>query len=119
LFFCAASLFAQPAIAQTPQWQIQPSICISQQAGESCEFEIEIILVNLPMGQYCLALADLVLRCANAAQFPLKLKIKINKNTELSLLNTAQQKLLNTTLLVKSQQASTQRRRLRNPWSLF
>ena len=119
MFFCAVSLFAQAAIAQTPQWQIQPSICISQQAGESCQFEVEITLVNLPMGQYCLALADLVLRCANAAQFPLKLSIKIDKNTELSLLNATKQKLLNTTLLVKSQQASAQRRRLRNPWSLF
>ena len=119
MFFCAVSLFAQAAIAQTPQWQIQPSICISQQAGESCQFEVEITLVNLPMGQYCLALADLVLRCANAAQFPLKLSIKIDKNSELSLLNATKQKLLNTTLLVKSQQASAQRRRLRNPWSLF
>lgn len=119
MFLCAVSFISQSAIAQSPQWQVQPSICISQQAGQNCEFEVEITLLDVPEEDYCLALADQILRCANAAQFPLKLTVTISENSELSLVNIAQQKLLNTILLVKSQQASQQRRRLRNPWSLF
>jgi hypothetical protein len=119
LFLCAVSLLSQSAVAQSPQWQVQPSICISEQAGQNCEFEVEITLLNLPAGQYCLALAENVLRCADAAEFPLKITIRIDKNSELKLLNSAQQTLLSLTLLVKSRQANMQRRRLRNPWSLF
>ncbi len=119
MFFCAVSLLDQSAVAQSLQWQIQPSICISDQVGQSCEFEVEITIPNLPAGQYCLALAEEVLRCVSAAEFPLKTTISINKNSELNLLNSAQQPLLSLTLLIKSRQASIQRRRLRNPWSLF
>ena len=119
MFFCAVSLLDQSAIAQAPQWQVQPTICISEQAGQSCEFTVEITLLNLPSAQYCLVLTDKLIRCANLAEFPLKIPISISKTSQLLLLNEAQQTLLSTTLLVKSRQASTQRRRLRNPWSLF
>jgi hypothetical protein len=119
LAFCAVAFLAQSAIAQSPQWQVQPSICVSQQLGENCEFEVDITILNLPAGQYCLALAGAVLRCASAADFPLRISIRINKNSELSLLNSTQQRVLGLTLLVKSRQASKQKRRLRNPWSLF
>jgi hypothetical protein len=119
LVLCAVALFAQSAIAQSPLWQVQPSICISQQEGGNCEFEVDITLLNLPAGQYCVALVNTVLRCATVAEFPLKITMLINKNSELRLLNSAQEILISHSLIVKSQQANIQRRRLRNPWSLF
>lgn len=116
---CALFLLNQSAIAQSPQWQVQPSICINEQAGDFCEFELDISLMHLPAGQYCVALGESTLRCASSTDFPLKIHVKLAENQELFLINAAQQPLLSLTLVVKSRHTIRQRRRLRNPWSLF
>ena len=119
LLICAASWFTQTVIAQTPQWQVKPSVCISDMVGDSCELALEIDLTNVPAGRYCLMLDDSVLRCALATDFAQKIAVTLTQNSQLTLVNGQQQTLLSHPLEIKSRQATLQRRRLRNPWSLF
>lgn len=119
LLICAVSWFSQTVIAQTPQWQVKPSVCISEMAGDSCEFQLEILLTDVPAGRYCLMLSNEVLHCGQTADFRRKIAVTITENSQLTLVDGAQQTLLSHTLEIKSRQASQQRRRLRNPWSLF
>lgn len=119
LLLYAMSCLLQSAIAQNLNWQVQPSVCISENVGDTCELDLEVLLTDVPPGRYCLFLAETLLRCASAVEFPQKMTVSISNNSQLNLVNTAQQILLSQTLIVKSRQASVQRRRLRNPWSLF
>lgn len=119
MLICAVSWFTQTVIAQTPQWQVKPSVCITEMAGDSCELELAIDLADVPAGRYCLLLGNIELRCAQAGDFRQKISVTITKNSQLTLVNGLQQTLLSHPLEIKSRQASQQRRRLRNPWSLF
>lgn len=119
LFFFILELFSQSVIAQSPEWQVMPTICISDTQGDYCEMEIEVNLQNLPNGRYCLTLNELILACYISSEFPIRTKVEIKSSSELQLIDANQTIVLSTRLAVKSQQTYINRRRLRSPWSLF
>jgi hypothetical protein len=112
-------MFSYSIAAKTPQWQVKPTICISEKAEELCSFVIQITQLGLPLGPYCLTLGKQTLGCFKKNEFPLNLAVQLSENTELMLLDQQQNIVLTKTILIKSQQANSQRRRLRSPWSIF
>lgn len=117
LFNCL--LISYSATARTPNWQVKPTICINVQAEQACSLVLQITQMDLPLGRYCLQLNEQTLDCYRNTEFPLKIAVQLDKNTELILVDQQQNIVFTTTLFIKSQQANKQRRRLRNPWSIF
>jgi hypothetical protein len=119
VLFVFGCLFSYSIAAQTPQWHVQPTICISDNAEEQCSFVMQIALSHLPAGEYCLTVGEQPLGCFKNTDFPLEVSVRLVNNTLLKLVDKHKNTVLSANLIIKTQQATNQRRRLRSPWSIF
>lgn len=113
IFFCSEIAALQPA------WSIQPTICIAQKPGDSCELTFDITFTDLPDEFLCLYVNTQKHTCASRSEFPRKVTVTIDKKSTVELKSAALNTLLSENLLIKYQQSNNQRRRVRPPWSLF
>jgi hypothetical protein len=108
-----------PAPAQTPAWILQPNVCIAQKVDSECALSLSIKTKNMPTEILCLYLDEQLLACSQQAYFPRKIYISIQQDTLLALKNKAHKTILSKKLLIKYSEPNKQRRRIRQPWSLF
>lgn len=116
--FCSI-FFCNKIAAQPPAWTLQPSVCIAQKRGDECQLNLNIETENMPSEQLCLFLDGQLLTCSRLAYFPKEISIAIQQDALLELKNKSQKVLLSKHLLIKYPKSTTQRRRIRPPWSLF
>lgn len=100
-------------------WLIQPSVCITNDLGDECRFRLSITTENIPKGNLCLYLNQVIISCSQRGFKNEEVLILIKNNAVLELKDHNQRTLLSEKLLIKYQKVPTLRRRIRNPWSLF
>ncbi|WP_158966385.1 DUF3019 domain-containing protein [Paraglaciecola sp. L3A3] len=119
IIFFVSGFLSIEAAAITPQWTVQPNVCIAKSVGDSCQITITITAHNIPSGEHCLYLDNQQISCISASVFKQKAQISLVHNTRLELKNQKQETILSKQLSIKYQDAPPLRRRIRNPWSLF
>ncbi|MDU0353889.1 DUF3019 domain-containing protein [Paraglaciecola aquimarina] len=112
-------LYHLDAVAQTPQWTVQPSVCITNSIGSSCQLTIKITTQNLPANKHCIFLDGQQIQCSINGYSGQNVTLNIKQAARLELRNHNQQTVLTQTLSIKYQNVPTMRRRIRNPWSIF
>jgi hypothetical protein len=115
----AGIVFCSHVSAQTPEWIIQPNICVAQRVGDECKLTFRIETQNMPTELLCLFLDGQLLSCSQQAYFYKKISITIKQNVLIELKNKAQKTILSKKLLIKYLEPHEHRRRIRPPWSLF
>ncbi|WP_339720945.1 DUF3019 domain-containing protein [uncultured Paraglaciecola sp.] len=114
----AGIIFCSKVSAKTPEWTIQPNICVAQRVGDECLLTFTIETQNMPSEPLCLYLDGELLACSQQAYFYNATSILIKKNALIELKNKAQETILSKKLQIKYIEPQ-QRRRIRPPWSLF
>ena len=92
-------------------FSVFPSECIASQKGEVC--------ILMSSSEQCLHINNRLLGCWLPDQLPTKYRLELEADSTLTLKSGDDGKAPSVMLKVKYRKASTHRRRVRNPWSLF
>lgn len=120
--FVTYSLLWLPVFAteQNPtSFSVFPNECIATQKGDICVLPITLTYPELSSHEHCLHMNEQVLGCWLPNQLPTELNVELDADSTLTLVNEDNKKTPSVLLKVKYRQASTHRRRVRNPWSIF
>lgn len=98
-------------------WNVKPQICVTEQANQPCQADLQVQWYSQQKLSPCLFLAEQLIQCwqdstAGNWQQPLSWQ-----HTELSLRSSDNTVLLQTELKVLSRKPM--RRRIASPWSIF
>lgn len=101
------------------RFSVFPNECITAQKGEICILPITLTYPEMSSSEHCLHINNRLLGCWLPDKLPTDLSIELYADSTLTLMSEDENKAPFVTLKVKYRQASTHRRRVRNPWSLF
>ena len=96
-----------------------PNECITAQKGEICILPITLTYPEMSSSEHCLHINNRILGCWSPDKLPTDLELELDSDSTLTLKSEYDKKAPSVMLKVKYRQASTHRRRVRNPWSLF
>lgn len=119
LALLASIFFSHQIAAVAPAWSIQPRICVTQKAGDTCKMSLNISVYNIPKGEFCLLLNGQQLECFQHPNIQRTIPISINTPSLLELKNSEQHNILSQNISIKYLKIQQNRRRIREPWSLF
>lgn len=119
LFIFLLSVFHMDVLANEVSFSVSPSECVATEKGDICSMSLALIYPRLPPGDYCVMLDDTSLGCWPYTNLPDTLDIQINSESVLSLVSKNSAFRTSALLKLRYRSATTQRRRVRNPWSLF
>lgn len=111
--------FSQSVLADSPEWQVLPQICLVDSFSEECSMQLQITVKNIHEPKYCLFQDEKLLGCWDIAQRSITVPVIITQRTVISLRNLQGQTLLKQILSVKARRERKLRRRIKQPWSLF
>ena len=100
-------------------FSVFPSECIASQKGEVCILPITLTYPEMSSSEQCLHINNRLLGCWLPDQLPTKYRLELEADSTLTLKSGDDGKAPSVMLKVKYRKASTHRRRVRNPWSLF
>lgn len=109
------ALLTLPNKALSVNWQVAPTLCISQYLDDVCQLNINVQLFNTQQQPYCTLFATHPLACWSDEQRR-EFKLTVEQQAPLTLLN--EQGELQQQLQIK-RKASKYRRRIKAPWSLL
>lgn len=96
-----------------------PSECITARKGDSCKMSLNLFYNVLQQTRYCLTLASESLGCWSADELPETIEVKLDTTSILVLSDSKGKNRASIELNLRYREASTHRRRVRNPWSVF
>ncbi|WP_394221825.1 DUF3019 domain-containing protein [Alteromonas gracilis] len=96
-----------------------PNECIASQKGDICILPITLTYPKLSSSEHCLHVNEQVLGCWLPDKLPTELNVELEADSTLTLINENAKKAPSVMLKVKYRQASSHRRRVKNPWSIF
>lgn len=105
--------------ADSPEWQLLPQVCLVDSFAEECRMQLQITVKNIDEPKYCLFQDEKLLGCWEIAQMSITVPVSFTQRTVISLRNIQGKTLLKRLLSVKARREKKQRRRIKQPWSLF
>ncbi|REL26310.1 DUF3019 domain-containing protein [Thalassotalea euphylliae] len=113
-------MLSLPTSAAT--WQVQPKVCITRDANQTCRLELTILFPPSTSGEFCLYLHQVnqpaqQVKCWLRLPEQETLPISYQASSQLLLKNELAQVVQRAELEVKT--LTTRRKRVRAPWSFF
>ncbi len=105
--------------AEESNFSTHPNECIASEKGEICTMTLSLIYPQLPAGEFCLAINQRALNCWPRDKLPMSFNIALSTDSTLTLNDRNGINYGAINLNIKYRKASTHRRRVRNPWSVF
>ena len=77
------------ALAASPTWQVSPNICVTKHLGDECKMQVEIVINDIPPGEYCLYQEQKLVHCFSASLEKQKIALSFSENMQLNLVSHA------------------------------
>ncbi|BFT29412.1 hypothetical protein D210916BOD24_05880 [Alteromonas sp. D210916BOD_24] len=105
--------------AEELSFTVNPNECIAAKKGDTCVMSLSLLYTSLSANSYCLSLDDSALGCWPANKLPASMDVQLDTDATLVLRDSEGEKRASVELNLRYREATTHRRRVRNPWSLF
>ena len=105
--------------AAAPSWHVSPNVCVTKELGDPCNLQIEILIDDVPPGEYCLYQDTSLVNCFSSSMEKQNIALTFSQNMQLKLVNQTGDTILSKPITVKGRAAPEGRRRVRQPWSIF